>query len=48
MSLNVINLVGRTGRDPDVKYFESGSVKCSVSLAVNRRSRNRDEPAGLV
>ncbi|AFY69933.1 single-strand binding protein [Thalassoporum mexicanum PCC 7367] len=44
MSLNLINLVGRTGRDPDVKYFESGSVKCSVSLAVDRRSRNRDEP----
>jgi single-strand DNA-binding protein len=44
MGLNVINLVGRAGRDPDVKYFESGSVVCNLTLAVNRRSRNSDEP----
>lgn len=44
MSLNVVTLVGRVGRDPDVKYFESGSVVCNVTLAVNRRSRNSDEP----
>ena len=43
MSLNVITLVGRAGRDPEVKYFESGSVVCNFSLAVNRMSRN-DEP----
>jgi single-strand DNA-binding protein len=44
MSLNVVTLVGRCGGDPDVKYFESGSVKCSLTLAVNRRTRNSDEP----
>lgn len=44
MSLNVVNLVGRVGGDPDVKYFESGSVKCNLTLAVNRRSRNSDQP----
>jgi single-strand DNA-binding protein len=44
MSLNVVNLVGRVGGDPDVKYFESGSVKCSLTLAVNRRSRNNEQP----
>jgi single-strand DNA-binding protein len=44
MSLNVVTLVGRAGRDPDVKYFESGSVVCNLTLAVNRRSRNSDEP----
>lgn len=44
MSLNVVTLVGRVGGDPDVKYFESGSVKCGLTLAVNRRSRNSDEP----
>ncbi|BAD79401.1 single-stranded DNA-binding protein [Synechococcus elongatus PCC 6301] len=43
MSLNVVNLVGRVGRDPEARYFESGSVVCKFSLAVNRRSRN-DEP----
>jgi single-strand DNA-binding protein len=44
MSLNSVTLVGRVGGDPDIKYFESGSVKCSLTLAVNRRSRNSDQP----
>uniref|UniRef100_B8HPH8 Single-stranded DNA-binding protein n=1 Tax=Cyanothece sp. (strain PCC 7425 / ATCC 29141) TaxID=395961 RepID=B8HPH8_CYAP4 len=44
MSLNVVTLVGRVGSDPDVKFFESGSVKCSLNLAVRRFGRNRDEP----
>ncbi|MBE9128476.1 MULTISPECIES: single-stranded DNA-binding protein [unclassified Coleofasciculus] len=44
MSLNVVNLVGRVGADPDVKYFESGSVLCKLALAVDRRSRNNDKP----
>jgi single-strand DNA-binding protein len=44
MSLNVVTLVGRVGGDPDVKYFESGSVVCNLTLAVNRRSRNSDQP----
>ena len=44
MSLNVVSLVGRAGRDPEVRYFESGSVLCTLSLAVNRRSRNSDQP----
>lgn len=42
MNLNVVNLVGRAGRDPEVKYFESGSVKCSLTLAVNRL--RKDDP----
>jgi single-strand DNA-binding protein len=44
MSLNVVTLVGRVGGDPEVRYFESGSVKCRLTLAVNRFTRNRDEP----
>jgi single-strand DNA-binding protein len=36
--------VGRSGRDPEVKYFESGSVVCKFTVAVNRSSSNRDEP----
>lgn len=42
MSINVVHLVGRAGRDPEVKYFDSGSVKCTFSLAVNRIKR--DDP----
>lgn len=44
MGLNVITLVGRVGGDPDVKYFESGSVVCKLTLAVKRRTRNSEEP----
>lgn len=44
MSLNVVTLVGRVGGDPDVKHFESGTIKCRLTLAVRRRSRNSDEP----
>ena len=42
MSVNSINLVGRAGRDPEVKYFESGSIVANFTLAVNRRTRNEE------
>jgi single-strand DNA-binding protein len=44
MSLNVVTLVGRVGGDPDVRKFDSGSVKCRLTLAVNRRSKNNEQP----
>ena len=44
MSLNVVTLVGRAGRDPEVRYFESGNVLCKFTIAVDRRSRNSDQP----
>jgi len=40
MSLNSVTLVGRVGADPDMKYFESGSVVCNLTLAVNRRGKD--------
>lgn len=43
MSLNVVTLVGRVGGEPDMKFFDSGKVKCKLTLAVNRRSRD-DQP----
>lgn len=36
--VNAIALIGRVGGDPDVKYFESGSVKAAFSLAVSKGS----------
>jgi single-strand DNA-binding protein len=44
MTINIVHLIGRVGGDPDIKYFESGKVKCRLTLAVNRRTRNSDEP----
>jgi single-strand DNA-binding protein len=34
--MNSVTLVGRAGRDPEVKYLESGSVVANLTLAVNR------------
>lgn len=35
-TMNSAVIVGRAGQDPEIKYFESGKVKTSFSLAVNR------------
>ena len=43
MEINTINLVGRAGREPDVRYFESGSTVANFTIAVNRINRS-DEP----
>ena len=43
MSLNLVTLVGRAGRDPEVRYFESGAVVCNLTMAVNRPTRD-DQP----
>ena len=40
---NRVALVGRAGRDPEARYFESGAMVANLTLAVNRRSRD-DEP----
>jgi single-strand DNA-binding protein len=44
MSLNIVTLVGRAGKEPELKYFESGSVKCVLTLAVNRPTSKNDQP----
>ncbi|ELR99366.1 single-stranded DNA-binding protein [Gloeocapsa sp. PCC 73106] len=44
MGLNVINIVGRAGKDPEIRYFESGSVKCNLTMAVKRLTSKDDEP----
>ncbi|NJP22527.1 MAG: single-stranded DNA-binding protein [Hydrococcus sp. CRU_1_1] len=44
-NLNVINLVGRLGRNPEVKIFvESGASLAKCPLAVNRNRKKDDEP----
>ncbi|MDY6783376.1 MAG: single-stranded DNA-binding protein [Cyanobacteriota bacterium] len=45
MSLNVVHLVGRAGRDPEIKYFsDTGNALCELSLAVNRPTSRDDQP----
>ena len=43
MSLNTITLVGRAGRDPELRCFESGISVANLTLAVNKASSNREE-----
>lgn len=44
MSLNIVHLVGRTGADPEIRYFDSGAVKCRLTLAVRRPTTKDDSP----
>lgn len=38
--MNKVILVGRLGKDPEVRYTQSGKAVASFSLAVSRRVRN--------
>ncbi len=40
--INNICLAGRAGRDSELRYFESGKVVASVSLAVRRNKEEAD------
>ena len=37
MSVNKVILLGNVGKDPDVKYFDNGSVVASFSLATTEK-----------
>lgn len=39
--INNVFLTGRIGADPNMKYFESGSVKTSISVGVNRWNKKK-------
>ncbi len=36
VDINHITLVGRSGKDPEMRYFDSGKVVTTFTLAVNR------------
>ncbi|MDD3149474.1 MAG: single-stranded DNA-binding protein [Candidatus Gastranaerophilales bacterium] len=40
--INSVVIIGRVGQDPEMKYFESGKVKTTFSVAVNRWTKNGD------
>lgn len=39
--INHIVLVGRVGKDPEMRYFDSGTVVTRLTLAVNRPVKDR-------
>lgn len=41
-SLNVCSFTGRAGRDPEVRYLESGSVVANLTLAVDGWKRDAE------
>lgn len=40
MTLNSVTLVGRVGGEVESAFFESGSVKATFTLAVNKQKRD--------
>ncbi|MGZ6389047.1 MAG: single-stranded DNA-binding protein [Ktedonobacterales bacterium] len=40
--LNKIMLIGNLGRDPEMRYTQSGKAVTKFTLAVNRRTRDRE------
>ena len=47
MSINLIVLVGNAGRDPELRFFDSGSCTCEFTLAIKRLPRDGQEQAPL-
>ena len=45
MSVNKAILIGRLGKDPELKYTPAGSAVCSFSLATSRRWKGQDGEA---
>ncbi len=42
MSMNKITIIGNLGRDPEMRYMQSGDAVTNFSVATNRRYRTRD------
>ena len=38
-----IQTVGNLGRDPEMKYFESGASKCTLALAVKQKGEKQKD-----
>ena len=41
--MNTATIVGRAGQDAEIRYFESGKVKSTFSLAVGRWDSKKSE-----
>jgi single-strand DNA-binding protein len=41
--INQVVLVGRLSRDAELKYTNTGTAVCKISLAINRRRKSNDQ-----
>ena len=41
--VNQVTIIGNLGRDPEVRYTQSGSAICNLSVAVGERKKNGEE-----
>ena len=41
-SLNLVQIIGRLGRDPELRYTSSGSPICSLNVATDESYTDRD------
>ena len=41
--VNKVILVGNLGKDPEVRYVQSGNAVCTLRLAVNERRKEGDQ-----
>lgn len=41
-SLNQVQLIGRLGQDPEVKYLPGGDAVCNLSLATSERWKDKN------
>ena len=42
MSVNKVLIIGRLGRDPELKYTQSGTAVCSLNVATDESYKDRD------
>lgn len=41
-SLNQVNIIGRLGRDPEVRYSPSGDAICNISIATSETWKDKN------
>ena len=47
-SLNLAQIIGRLGRDPELRYTSSGQAVCSLNVATDESYNDRDGKLRLV
>ena len=40
--MNSLSIVGRLGKDPEIKYFDNGNIVCNATMAVRKRVKGAE------